>query len=116
MCGYTPKKLDTVIRKSLNASKIRITKCVKYHSSIMEARKFKEIGMTVSCVPCNPDQRRFTCYGSHLLSVTHDFGHLDGVLTMVYSGSQQELSPEKKWNSSPSRKHVFEESSQVAYA
>jgi hypothetical protein len=28
-------------------------------------------------------------------SVTHDFGHLDGVLTMVYSGSQQELSPEK---------------------
>jgi hypothetical protein len=27
--------------------------------------------------------------------VTHDFGHLDDVLTIVYSGSQQELSPEK---------------------
>jgi hypothetical protein len=30
-----------------------------------------------------------------ILVVTHDFGHLDGVLMMVYSGSQQELSPEK---------------------
>ena len=27
--------------------------------------------------------------------VTHDFGHLSDVLTIVYSRSQQELSPEK---------------------
>jgi hypothetical protein len=32
-------------------------------------------------------------FGGH--SITHDFGHLDGVLIMVYSGSQQELSPDK---------------------
>jgi hypothetical protein len=40
------------------------------------------------------------CSASSLLSllcviVTHDFGHLGDVLTIVYSGSQQELSPEK---------------------
>jgi hypothetical protein len=29
------------------------------------------------------------------LSITHDFGHLGDVLTMVYSDSQQELSPKK---------------------
>jgi ATPase subunit of ABC transporter with duplicated ATPase domains len=34
-------------------------------------------------------------FKSPFLSVTHDFGHLDGVLMMVYSSSQQELSPEK---------------------
>jgi hypothetical protein len=28
-----------------------------------------------------------------LLGVTHDFGHLGDVLTMVYSGSQQEHFP-----------------------
>jgi hypothetical protein len=28
-------------------------------------------------------------------AVTHDFGHLGDVLTIVYSGSQQELSLEK---------------------
>jgi hypothetical protein len=39
--------------------------------------------------------------GAHFLrwdrhvGVTHDFGHLGDVLTRVYSGSQQELSPEK---------------------
>jgi hypothetical protein len=68
-CACTlPKGRNTVIRKSLNASRICIIKSFKYHSSIMEARKFKEIGMTVPYVPCNPDRRRFTCSGSHLLS------------------------------------------------
>jgi hypothetical protein len=33
-------------------------------------------------------------------SVTHDFGHHDDVLMMVYSGSSQELSPEKNLFSS----------------
>jgi hypothetical protein len=32
-------------------------------------------------------------FGGH--SITHDFFHLDGVLAMMYSGSQQELSSEK---------------------
>jgi hypothetical protein len=37
--------------------------------------------------------RRPSPFLPHIL--THDFGHLGDVLTMVYSGSQQELSPEK---------------------
>jgi hypothetical protein len=53
-------------------------------------------------------------FGGH--SVTHDFGHLDDVLTMVYSGSQLELSPEKKWHLSPSIIHIFKVGSQVAYS
>jgi hypothetical protein len=38
--------------------------------------------------------RLFWCIFS-LASVTHDFGQVDGVLMMVYSGSQQELALEK---------------------
>jgi hypothetical protein len=34
-------------------------------------------------------------FGGH--SVTHDFGHHDDVLMMVYSGSSLELSPEKSY-------------------
>jgi hypothetical protein len=34
-------------------------------------------------------------FGGH--SVTHDFGHHDDVLIMVYSGSSLELSPEKSY-------------------
>jgi hypothetical protein len=34
-------------------------------------------------------------FGGH--SITHDFGHHDDVLMMVYSGSSLELSPEKSY-------------------
>jgi hypothetical protein len=62
---YAPRRSDTIVRKSLNASKIRITKCVNYHSSIMEVGEFKEIGMIVLHILCNSNQRCSKRSGSH---------------------------------------------------
>jgi hypothetical protein len=63
---YAPKRLDIIKRKSLNASRIRIIKHVKHHSSITEVRKFKKIGRIVPHVPCNSDRRHL-----HVLDYIH---------------------------------------------
>jgi hypothetical protein len=62
---YAPKRSDTIKGKSLNASRIHITKRVKHHSSIAEVQKFKKIGRIVPHVPCNSDSTTFTCSGLH---------------------------------------------------
>jgi hypothetical protein len=47
------------------SSRSRITKCVNYHSLIMEAGEIKEIGMIVLYIPCNSDRRCFMHSGLH---------------------------------------------------
>jgi hypothetical protein len=46
-----------------------ITKCVNYHSLIMEVGEFKEIGMIVRYILCNSDQRCFTHSRFHSLRI-----------------------------------------------
>jgi len=65
---YAPRRLGIIVRKSLNAFKICITKCVNYHSSIMEVGEFKEIGMIVLNILCNSDRRRSKHFVSHPMS------------------------------------------------
>jgi hypothetical protein len=62
---YAPRRSDTIVRKSLNSSIICITKCVNYHSSIMEDEEFNEIGMVVLHIPCNSDRQHFMHFGLH---------------------------------------------------
>ena len=58
---YAPRRSGIAVRKSLNSFRAHITKCVNYHSSMMEAREFKELGMMVLHILCNSIWRRFKC-------------------------------------------------------
>jgi hypothetical protein len=81
---YAPRRSDTVVRKSLNASRICITKCVNYHSSIMEAGEFKEIGMIVLHILCNSDRCCFMHSRLHPTS-SCDALSLQGILSRSVS-------------------------------
>jgi hypothetical protein len=81
---YAPRRSGTIVRKSLNSSRIYITKCVNFHSSIMEAGEFKEIGMIVLHILCNSDRWCFKHSGLHLTS-SCDTLSLQGILSQSVS-------------------------------
>ena len=81
---YSPRRLDTVVRKSLNSSRIYITKCVNYHSSIMEVGEFKDIGMIILHILYNSDRRCFKHSVLHLMRIC-DALSIQGILSRSMS-------------------------------